>query len=179
MVKIVGRAFATSTFGTPREAGCHSVRREDVKRLTDLERENATLKRFLADAELQRVALKEIAKETSRPATRAAVRHMQRVFGPRITTPAQKAGQSIMSQFNAFGAKKGFRVPQRRRRKGHGNSTAPTAIADALNRVWGVDLRRLAFAVDQFAGPATAAGRSRTDPYSVTPLRAAGASRCA
>ena len=39
-----------------------SVRREDVKRLTDLVRENATLKRFLADAELQRVALKEIAK---------------------------------------------------------------------------------------------------------------------
>jgi hypothetical protein len=62
VVKIVGRAFATSTFGTPRGAGCHSVLRDDVKRLTDLERENATFKRFLADAELQRVALKEIAK---------------------------------------------------------------------------------------------------------------------
>jgi hypothetical protein len=38
------------------------VRREDVKRVTDLERENAALKRFLAVADLQRVALKEIAK---------------------------------------------------------------------------------------------------------------------
>jgi hypothetical protein len=61
VVKIVGAAFATSSFGTPRGAGCHSVRREDVKRLKDLERENATLKRFLADAELEKVALKEIA----------------------------------------------------------------------------------------------------------------------
>ena len=50
------------TFGTPRdEAGCHSVRGEDVKRLNDLERENGTLKRFLADAESEKVALKEIA----------------------------------------------------------------------------------------------------------------------
>jgi hypothetical protein len=61
-VKIVGRAFATSTFGTPRGARRYSVRRDGVKRLTDLERENVTLMRFLADAELQRVALKEIAK---------------------------------------------------------------------------------------------------------------------
>lgn len=49
------------TFGTQRGAGCHSVRREDVKRLEDLERENATLKPFLADAELEKVALEAIA----------------------------------------------------------------------------------------------------------------------
>jgi putative transposase len=35
---------------------------EDAKRLKDLERENATLKRLLADAELEKAALKEIAK---------------------------------------------------------------------------------------------------------------------
>ncbi len=35
---------------------------DDAKRLKDLERENATLKRLLADAELEKVALKEIAK---------------------------------------------------------------------------------------------------------------------
>jgi hypothetical protein len=29
-------------------------------------------------------------------------------FGPRITTPAQKAGQSITRKCNAFGANKGF-----------------------------------------------------------------------
>jgi hypothetical protein len=34
--------------------------------------------------------------------------HPRRGFGPRITTPAQKAGQSIMRKCNAFGAKKDF-----------------------------------------------------------------------
>ena len=35
---------------------------DDAKRLKDLERENATLKRLLADAELEKAALKELAK---------------------------------------------------------------------------------------------------------------------
>lgn len=35
---------------------------DDAKRLKELERENATLKRLLADAELQEAALKEIAR---------------------------------------------------------------------------------------------------------------------
>jgi putative transposase len=34
----------------------------DVKRLKDLEQENATLKRLLAEAELEKAALKEIAR---------------------------------------------------------------------------------------------------------------------
>ena len=34
---------------------------DDAKKLKDLERENATLKRLLADAELEKAALKEIA----------------------------------------------------------------------------------------------------------------------
>lgn len=38
------------------------MKADDAKRLKDLERENATLKRLLADAELEKVALKEIAK---------------------------------------------------------------------------------------------------------------------
>ena len=37
------------------------LKADDAKRLKDLERENATLKRLLADAELEKVALKEIA----------------------------------------------------------------------------------------------------------------------
>lgn len=41
------------------------------KRLNDLERENSTLKRLLADAELEKAALKEIARETPRPGTTA------------------------------------------------------------------------------------------------------------
>ena len=43
------------------------LKADDAKRLKDLERENSTLKRLLADAELEKAALKEIAKETSEP----------------------------------------------------------------------------------------------------------------
>jgi putative transposase len=35
---------------------------DDAKRLKDLERENATLKRLLADAELEKAALREISR---------------------------------------------------------------------------------------------------------------------
>jgi putative transposase len=38
------------------------LKADDAKRLKDLERENATLKSLLADAELEKAALKEIAK---------------------------------------------------------------------------------------------------------------------
>src|SRR5215208_636229 len=38
------------------------MKAEDAKRLKELERENATLKRIVADKELENVALKEIAK---------------------------------------------------------------------------------------------------------------------
>ena len=37
------------------------LKAEDAKKMKDLERENATLKRLLADAELEKAALKEIA----------------------------------------------------------------------------------------------------------------------
>jgi len=38
------------------------IKADDVKRLKELERENVTLKRIVADKELENVALKEIAK---------------------------------------------------------------------------------------------------------------------
>jgi len=38
------------------------LKADDAKRLKDLERENSTLKRLLAEAELEKAALKEIAK---------------------------------------------------------------------------------------------------------------------
>ena len=38
------------------------LKADDVKRLKDLERENATLKQLLAEAELEKAALKEIAR---------------------------------------------------------------------------------------------------------------------
>ena len=43
---------------------------KDAKRLKDLERENSTLKRLLADAELEKAALKEIAKGNLSPERR-------------------------------------------------------------------------------------------------------------
>ena len=42
------------------------LKAEDAKRLKDLERENSTLKRLLADAELEKAALKEIARDSLR-----------------------------------------------------------------------------------------------------------------
>jgi len=41
------------------------LKADDAKRLKDLERENSTLKRLLADAELEKAALKEIARDYS------------------------------------------------------------------------------------------------------------------
>jgi len=47
---------------------------DDAKRLKELEAENATLKRLLADAEVEKAALKEIAKGNFRPARQAGRR---------------------------------------------------------------------------------------------------------
>jgi hypothetical protein len=38
------------------------MKADDTKRLKELEKENSTLKRLLADAEVEKAALKEIAK---------------------------------------------------------------------------------------------------------------------
>ncbi len=38
------------------------MKADDAKRLKELEKENSTLKRLLADAEVEKAALKEIAK---------------------------------------------------------------------------------------------------------------------
>jgi putative transposase len=43
------------------------LKADDVKRLKDLERENATLKRLLAEAELEKAALRRSLRETSEP----------------------------------------------------------------------------------------------------------------
>ena len=43
-------------------ASCGGMNVDDAKRLKELETENATLKRLLADAEVEKAAVKEIAK---------------------------------------------------------------------------------------------------------------------
>jgi putative transposase len=55
---------------------------DDAKRLKGLERENATLKRLLADAELEKVALKgdREGKLLSPERRRAAVHHLMRTL---------------------------------------------------------------------------------------------------
>ncbi len=46
---------------------CGGLKAEDARRLKELGKENGTLKRLLADAELEKAALKEIARGTSKP----------------------------------------------------------------------------------------------------------------
>jgi len=60
------------------------LKADDAKRLKDLERENATLKRLLADAELERSRSRRSPGETSRPGTPA---------GGRSSSPARAGGQ--------------------------------------------------------------------------------------
>jgi putative transposase len=50
------------------------MKADDTKRLKELERENATLKRLLADAEVEKAALREIARGTGEPVAAAAGR---------------------------------------------------------------------------------------------------------
>ena len=57
------------------------MKADDVKRLRELERENVTLKRIVADKELENVALKEIAK--GRMKVKLAVRCALQLSPPR------------------------------------------------------------------------------------------------
>jgi hypothetical protein len=54
------RSLSRPTTGGATSVG--GLKADDAKRLTDLKRENAALKRLLADAELEKAALKEIAR---------------------------------------------------------------------------------------------------------------------
>ena len=75
------------------------LKADDGKRLKDLEKENSTLKRLLADAELEKAALKEIARETSEPERRrAAVAHLIRVMGVSERFACRVTGQSRTAQ---------------------------------------------------------------------------------
>jgi transposase-like protein len=70
------------------------LKADDAKGLRDLERENSTLKRLLAKAELEKAALKEIARGILSPARRRqAVDHLIRVLGgqPALRLPRDRA----------------------------------------------------------------------------------------
>jgi transposase-like protein len=107
------------------------LKAEDAKRLKDLERENATLKRLLADAELEKAALKEIAKGTSKPGTPADCR---------APTPANAGGQRTVRL-------PGYR--QHRATQRHPPvSTTPADLDAALRewlRAWAKDHRVVGF----------------------------------
>jgi hypothetical protein len=68
------------TVGGPQHGG---LKADDVKRLKELEGENARLKRIVADKELQIQALMELGrgKLVSPARRRRAVEHLQQVFG--------------------------------------------------------------------------------------------------
>ena len=76
------------------------LKADDAKRLKDLERENAALKRLLADAELEKAALKEIApgKPLSPERRRAAVAHLIRVMSVSERFACRVTGQNRTTQ---------------------------------------------------------------------------------
>src|SRR6202000_1825688 len=86
-----------------------------IKRLKALERENATLKRLLADGDLERLHEKrrrmenQAATQRDEPVTIRMRRCRPRgATSARHITLAQKTRQSITRKCNAFGANKGF-----------------------------------------------------------------------
>ena len=76
------------------------LKAEDAKRLKDLERENSTLKRLLADAELEKAALEgdRERKLLSPERRRAAVHHLQRVLGVSERFACRVTGQHRATQ---------------------------------------------------------------------------------
>ena len=76
------------------------LKANDAKPLKDLERENATLKRLLADAELEKAALKEIArgKFSSPQHRRAAVHHLIAVMNVSERFACRVIGQHRSTQ---------------------------------------------------------------------------------
>lgn len=75
------------------------LKADDAKRLKDLERENATLKRLLADAELEKAALGDRQGGILSPARRrAAVHHLMRVLGVSERLACRVTGQNRGTQ---------------------------------------------------------------------------------
>ncbi|QUR69836.1 IS3 family transposase [Mycobacterium spongiae] len=76
------------------------LKADDAKRLKDLERENARLTRRLADAELEMIALKEIAKGKllGPERRRAAVQHLQCALGVSERFACRVTGQPRATQ---------------------------------------------------------------------------------
>lgn len=71
----------------------------DAKKMKELERENATLKRLLTDAELEKTALKEIAKGNLSPARRrVAVHHLIDLMGVSERFASRVTGQHRTTQ---------------------------------------------------------------------------------
>ena len=100
------------------------LKADDAKRLKDLERENSTLKRLLADAELEKAALKEIARGNFKPGTPAGGRAAphRRDEGQRaVRLPGHRAEPN-----NAATAPQLPRWPTPTRRCGNGCACART-----------------------------------------------------
>jgi len=76
------------------------LKADDAKRLKDLEEENSTLKRLLADAELEKAALKEIArgKLLSPERRHAAVHHLMKIMGVSERFACRVTGQNRTTQ---------------------------------------------------------------------------------
>ena len=68
--------------------------------------------------------------------------HPRRGFRPAYHDARAEGWQVNHKKIQRLWREEGLRVPQRRRRKRHGTSTAPdSVVADAPNRVWAVDFQ--------------------------------------
>ncbi len=104
------------------------LKADDVKRLKELEKENSILKGLLADAELEKAALKKIAfgKLLSPARRRAAVHHLIDVMGmsERFACRGRRAAPGNTGQHNATGQPRPPRTI-RTRPCGPGSVTTP------------------------------------------------------
>jgi putative transposase len=67
--------------------------------------------------------------------------HPRRGFRPAYHEARGEGWHLNHKKLQRLWREEGLRVPQRRRRKRHGNSTADVPTADAPNRVWAVDFQ--------------------------------------
>jgi putative transposase len=70
-----------------------------------------------------------------------AKEHPRRGFRPAYHDARGEGWQVNHKKIQRLWREEGLRVPHRRKRKRHGTSTAPPAVADAPNRVWAVDFQ--------------------------------------
>ncbi|WP_085998539.1 IS3 family transposase [Nocardia vinacea] len=127
------------------------LKADDAKKLKDLERENATLKRLLAEAELEKAALKEIAKGKllDPERRRAAVAHLMRVlevserFACRVTGQHRSTQRRSVSAQSSVDPDAALRAWLRDWARRHPRQGFRRAYHDARGEGWTVNHKKV------------------------------------